>query len=97
MLFKQVKPFPAFCNGQPMTVENINVTTVKDNWVDVMELKYTLATITGEYCGEGIVRFTGDKYPTNVVDINAIYNVCCGAIGLSVIAAAAVTAVGGAE
>lgn len=85
MIFKQVAPFPAFCNGQPQTVENINVTTVKDNWVDVMELKYTLATADGAYCGEGIVRFEGEKYPTDMVDINSIYGVCCGAIGLELV------------
>lgn len=85
MIFKQVKPFPAFAYGKRMNVENINVQSVADNLVDEVTFKYTLADIDGATNGDGVMTLGPDKYATWDATDRGAYEIVCDHLGLELL------------
>lgn len=99
MIFKQVKPFPAFCNGTNLVVEQVNVQSVKDNLVDEVTFKYTLATAEGAWAGEGAYTLGADRYKEWDATDRGAYEIVCAGIKLELLPDVRFAAdkVGGAE
>ena len=85
MLFKQVKPANAFCNGKRVVVENLNVQSISDNLVDEVTFKYTLADSNQAYAGEGTFTLKPDSYKTWDASADGAYIIVAKAIGLELI------------
>ena len=85
MLFKQVKPANAFCNGKNIMIEKLNVQSIADNLVDEVTFKYTLADIDGAFAGEGVYTLKPDNYKTWDASANGAYVIVAKAIGLELI------------
>lgn len=85
MKFKQVKPYAAFCNGQSMIVEKVNVMSIADNLEDAVTFKYTLTDINEVFAGDGNVSLDESNYSTWDSSKDGAYSIVCQAIGLELV------------
>ena len=83
MMFKKIKPFPAFANGQRMTATAISVVSVSDNLFDHVVFKYTLLTAQGEWAGEASHELKGlEQYRTWDASPEGAYTIVAAGVGL---------------
>lgn len=85
MLFRPTAPYPAFCNGQKITVQNINVTSIFDDLEENVTFKYTLTDINQNWAGEGIYRLDKTNYDSWDATMWNAYEIVANAIGLELI------------
>ena len=85
MLFVPVQPYPAFANGQKVTVERLNVTSIFDDLKENVKFKYTLATATEQWAGEGVYSLDKTNYTEWDATMSQAYEIVANAIGLVLI------------
>lgn len=82
MFYKDVEPATAFCNGKRVTVEKINVQSIRDNLFDEVTFKYTLADKDNGFAGEGTFTLWPDRYKQWDASAAGAYQLVCDDLGL---------------
>lgn len=85
MKYLPVKPAMAFCNGTNRTITMMNVQSVRDNLFDEVTFKYTLASDSGEWAGEGAYTLGPDKYGEWDATPRGAYEMVAAGIGLELV------------
>lgn len=85
MQFKKVKPFAAFCNGQSLIVEQVNIISIADNLENAVTFKYTLADKNAVFAGDGVYSLDESNYSTWDASKDGAYSIVCQAIGLELV------------
>jgi hypothetical protein len=85
MVFKQVKPHAAFCNGKKVDITQINVVSVADNLVDAVTFRYTLNDEQGVFAGDGTFSLDETNYTEWDASAAGAYRLVCAGIGLELV------------
>lgn len=85
MITVQIAPHKAFANGELMTAEKLNVTSVSDNLVDEVTFKYQLQTIDGKFAGESTYKLSGERYKEWDASARGAFEIVAKGIGVEIV------------